>query len=152
MRVLELKIPPPILAVPTVAAMLGLWWLHACPLPNPYPFLSAVLPAIIGTAFLLPSLIHFRKAKTTILPHCPEKATHLVVTGMYRYSRNPMYVGGTLLLLALAILLDDALALLPVPFYAVWLNYFQIIPEERALEQLFGDEYREYKSRVRRWI
>jgi protein-S-isoprenylcysteine O-methyltransferase Ste14 len=63
-----------------------------------------------------------------------------------------MYVGATLLLLAIGFFLDDGLALLPVPLFAAYLNYFQIVPEERALEQLFGDEYRDYKKHVRRWI
>ena len=63
-----------------------------------------------------------------------------------------MYVGATLLLLAVSIFLDDGLALLSVLLFAVYLNYFQIVPEERAMEQLFGDEYRNYKKRVRRWI
>ena len=63
-----------------------------------------------------------------------------------------MYLGATIVLLGVGVFLDDWLALLSVPLFAVYLNYFQIIPEERALEERFGDEYREYKKRVRRWI
>ncbi len=149
---MELKIPPPILALLTVAIILGLWYARLCPLTNPWAIPTAVLFIVIGVAFGFPSMVRFRKAGTTIKPTHPEKATRLVVNGMYRFSRNPMYLGATLILLGIAVFLDDGLALLPAPLFAVYLNCFQIIPEERALEELFGDEYRDYKKRVRRWI
>ncbi len=152
MRFLELKIPPPILALLTIALMLGLWVCRICPLTNPWSIPAAVLFAMLGIAFGFQSMVRFRMVGTTIKPTHPEKATRLVVSGMYRFSRNPMYLGATLILLAIGIFLDDGLALLPVSLFAVYLNYFQIIPEERALEELFGDEYRDYKKRVRRWI
>ena len=152
MRFLELKIPPPVLGLLIFAVMVTLWYCRVCPLSNPWNLPVAVFFGLIGLVFLLPSLGLFRKAGTTINPTHPEKATNLVVTGMYRFSRNPMYVGATLLLLAVSIFLDDGLALLSVLLFAVYLNYFQIVPEERAMEQLFGDEYRNYKKRVRRWI
>ncbi|HBT75761.1 MAG TPA: isoprenylcysteine carboxylmethyltransferase family protein [Planctomycetaceae bacterium] len=151
MRFLELKIPPPILVLLTVAIMLGLWYCRVCPLANPWAIQVAALFAVVGITFGLPSMLRFRKTGT-IKPTHPEKATRLVVSGMYRFSRNPMYLGATSILLAIGIFLDDGLALLPVPLFAAYLNSFQIIPEERALEELFGDEYRDYKKRVRRWI
>ncbi|HBT76553.1 MAG TPA: isoprenylcysteine carboxyl methyltransferase [Planctomycetaceae bacterium] len=152
MQFLELKIPPPILALLTIALMLGLWCCRLCPLANPWAIPMVALFAVVGIAFGFPSMVRFRKAGTTIKPTHPERATRLVVSGMYHFSRNPMYLGATLILLGIGIFLDDGLALLSVPLFAVYLNYFQIIPEERALEELFGDEYRDYKKRARRWI
>ncbi len=152
MKNLELKIPPPILGLLTFAIMLGLWYCHIWPLANPYSIPTAILFAVVGVAFGFPSMVRFRKVGTTIKPTNPEKASRLVVSGMYRFSRNPMYLGATSILLGIGIFLDDGVALLPVPLFAVYLNYFQIVPEERALEKLFGDEYRDYKKRTRRWI
>jgi protein-S-isoprenylcysteine O-methyltransferase Ste14 len=152
MQFLELKVPTPFLLLLTIVAMLGLWWLHACPLSNQWGLPLAILLGVTGLTVMFASMLRFWQMGTTITPFHPEKATRLVVTGMYRYSRNPMYVGVTLVLLAFGIFLDDGLALLVVPLFPMYVNYFQIVPEERILERLFGDEYREYKKRVRRWL
>ena len=152
MQFLELKIPPPVLMPLAFAMMFGLWHGQFCPLSNPWSIPMAVLLGVIGLIFILPSLLRFRKTDTTIVPTHPERATRLVTSGMYRFSRNPMYLGATLILLAIGLYFDDGLALLPVPLFAVYLHFFQIIPEERALDRLFGEEYSDYKKRVRRWI
>ena len=152
MQFLELKIPPPVLGPLAFVMMLALWRGQCCPLSNPWSIPMAALLGVIGLAFTFPSLLRFRNASTTILPTHPERAARLVTSGMYRFSRNPMYLGATLILLAIGLYFDDGLALLPVPLFAVYLNFFQIIPEERALDRLFGEEYRDYKKRVRRWI
>ena len=82
----------------------------------------------------------------------PEKSSALVCTGIYKYSRNPMYLGMALLLLAWAIYLASAWALLGVLAYVLYITRFQIIPEERVMEKLFGQEYLAYKAKVRRWL
>lgn len=71
---------------------------------------------------------------------------------VFAFSRNPMYLGAVILLSAVAVLLCNALACLAIPFFVLYMNRFQIGPEEEALTRIFGDEFAEYKKRVRRWI
>ncbi|HEX6927780.1 MAG TPA: isoprenylcysteine carboxylmethyltransferase family protein, partial [Gammaproteobacteria bacterium] len=82
----------------------------------------------------------------------PGRASALVVAGIYRRSRNPMYLGFALLLLALGIHLRSLSALLILPAFVLYMNRFQIAPEERALEARFGEEYNVYRQSVRRWL
>lgn len=153
MQALELKIPPPIVALLVILAMWGLaqfppYW-EIDPLVR--YIISAVVTAI-GVAFAVAGVVAFRLAKTTINPMQPGKATTLISTGIYRITRNPMYVGLLCVLLAWAVFLQSPWALLgPVVFF-FWINYLQIIPEERALGKLFGEEYGRYQGRVRRWL
>jgi len=107
--------------------------------------LAAILLAL-GTLFPLAGVMSFRSAQTTVDPRTPEASSKLVSSGVYRFSRNPMYVGFALWLLA------TAWALVGVIFFVVYMNRFQIEPEERALRDLFGEDFREYERRVRRWI
>jgi len=94
----------------------------------------------------------FVRRETTWLPMNPENSTVLVTEGIYRYTRNPMYLALTLMLLGIGIALGDGLGLLLVPCFMLCITHFQIVKEESALEKLFGDTYRNYKQRVRRWI
>jgi protein-S-isoprenylcysteine O-methyltransferase Ste14 len=82
----------------------------------------------------------------------PQKATTVVTTGIYQYTRNPMYLGLFLFLAALAVKLGNPTAMPFLPAFVAYMNRFQIAPEERILEAQFGDTYTDYKSRVRRWI
>jgi len=152
-RGLELRVPPVALLVITAASM----WLGAWSVPHlgfglpGRPFLAGGL-ALIGSLVSVLGVVSFRRAHTTVNPMKPESASLLVVTGIYRVTRNPMYLGFLLLLLGWATWLSNALAFLPVPIYAVYMNAFQIRPEERALEALFGERFVTYKNEVRRWI
>lgn len=113
--------------------------------------ISAVVTAI-GVTFAVAGFIAFGLAKTTINPMQPGKASALVSTGIYRITRNPMYVGLFCVLLAWAFFLQSLWALVgPVVFF-LWINYLQIVPEERVLSKLFGEEYSKYQRRVRRWL
>lgn len=94
----------------------------------------------------------FRKANTTISPLQPEQASCLVTTGVYRLSRNPMYIGFLLWLLAWAILLGNVLNLLFLPLFIMLVNKLFIVPEETALEKIFGEDFQRYKASVRRWL
>ncbi len=94
----------------------------------------------------------FRRARTTVDPTRPHKASSLVVTGMYRFSRNPMYLGFLFLLLGWAAFLDSGFSLLLLPLFVVSLTHLQIKPEEGALRDRFGEEWEAYARRVRRWI
>lgn len=108
--------------------------------------------ALAGLCFSLAGVHAFRRARTTVNPLHPKRASALVTTGVYRITRNPMYVGMALVLLAWAVLLASPAALAgPVAFIA-YMNRFQIGPEEQALSALFGPDYAAYRSRVRRWL
>ena len=82
----------------------------------------------------------------------PEQASTLVTSGVYRFTRNPMYVGILLLLAAVAAHLGSVLALLGLPAFVFWIGRFQIAPEERALRAKFGSAYDDYTRAVRRWL
>ncbi|WP_116472612.1 methyltransferase family protein [Zobellella maritima] len=92
------------------------------------------------------------RARTTVNPLRPGNASRLVVTGVFRWSRNPIYLGDLLLLLAWFMWLGQLANLLLLAGYVGYMNRFQIMPEERILAQRFGDAYLNYCARVRRWI
>ena len=152
MKSLEHKIPPPIVGLLTAAAMWAIAWNSAAALAVPDPLFAASVVALIGVAFDIAGIVSFHRAKTTVNPLRPEKATSLVSSGVYRLTRNPMYVGMLLLLMAWAIYLNSPWALLGPLAFVLYMNRFQIGPEEQALEALFGDDFLDYKRRVRRWL
>lgn len=94
----------------------------------------------------------FIRAKTTINPMAPDNADKLVIKGLYRISRNPMYLGVLFLLLAWAVYLQNILSFAPPILFVVFMTLFQIKPEEKALRKKFGTQYDEYSKSVRRWI
>jgi protein-S-isoprenylcysteine O-methyltransferase Ste14 len=153
MRVLELKIPPPAVALLTAVLM----WLasHFAPtLAFVFPA-SNLLPlglAAIGLLVAISGVVTFRRARTTLNPTKPETSSSLVTGGMYKCTRNPMYLGLLLELTAWAIFLSNWLAFLFLPVFVVYMNRFQIVPEEQALTLLFAREFVAYQSRVRRWL
>ena len=146
-------IPPPVVAL--VLALL-MWLTPAVAglvqIPDPVRVLSAVVLVSIGQSISIAGIIAFRRAKTTVNPVKASLASSLVVQGVYRYTRNPMYVGLLLTLLAWAVFLANPFAVLWVVVFVLYITRFQIIPEERVLASLFGAEYEAYKGRVRRWV
>jgi protein-S-isoprenylcysteine O-methyltransferase Ste14 len=152
-RWLELKVPPPAVAL---LLGLGMWWLSPhTPAPDAPQTLRAglaVLLVLVGGGFDMAGLWAFRQQRTTVNPLRPANSSALVTGGVYRFTRNPMYVGMALFLLAWAVWLGAPLALLgPVAFVA-YITRFQIKPEERVLATLFGTAYADYTRRVRRWL
>ena len=150
---LELKIPPPVVFF----AFAGFMWLLSIASPMTSFELPAKKPiamAVAAVAGLLAgaSILSFLRAKTTLHPDKPARTTKLVVTGVYAITRNPMYLSLFLLLIGWAVYLANCASALPIPFFVVYLNRFQIMPEERALASLFGGEYEAYSRRVRRWL
>lgn len=150
---LEHRIPPPIIAL--IAA--GLMWLVSLAIPpvavgREPRLVLALLVLVAGVACGASGMRAFARAGTTVNPLEPSQASRLVTGGIYRYSRNPMYVGQLLVLLAWAIYLGNAAALLILPAFVLYLNRFQIVTEERALARLFGAEYDAYCNTVRRWL
>jgi protein-S-isoprenylcysteine O-methyltransferase Ste14 len=111
-----------------------------------------VLFFVAGLAVSALGVVEFRRARTTVDPRIPAASSSLVRSGIYRLTRNPMYVGFGLVLLGWAIYVSNALAFLLLPAYVLYMTRFQIQPEERALGQIFGQEYADYRARVRRWL
>ena len=106
----------------------------------------------IGLIIILSAIIQFQKYKTTITPLNPSNATKLIVHGIYKFSRNPMYLGLLLVLFVISIILNPIGGLSLIPLFILYLNLYQIVPEENAMVDLFKNEFLEYKENVRRWI
>ena len=150
---LESRIPPPAIAL----VVAGLMWLVARVTPSLVLDLGmrgtmALTLAIVGVAITAAGAAQFRRAKTTVNPLRVEAATALVTSGIYRFTRNPMYLGLATLLVAWAYYLSHALAPLGVVVFVAYIHRFQIIPEERAMRALFPGAYEAYARQVRRWL
>ena len=148
---MKTKIPPPIIAL-VMIAIIYLSSLIVEPITFGYQTLISILVVVIGLAWAIPSFRLFAKYKTTISPFTPSETTALVTDGMYRYSRNPMYLGLVLLTIAATIFFGTWLGVVIVVAFIFLLNFLQILPEEKALLDIFGEEYVEYQKKVRRWI
>ena len=148
---MKTKIPPPILAL-LMIAIIYFSSLIIEPFTFSYQIVLGVFIVVIGLACAIPSFRLFAKHKTTISPFTPSETTALVTVGMYRYSRNPMYLGLVLLNIAATIFFGTWSGVIIVVAFIFLLNLLQIIPEEEALIDIFGEEYIDYKKKVRRWI
>lgn len=150
---LELKIPP--VAVFLFCA-LGMWLLKSLLMvpslivPGSRPI--AMLVAGTGLTIAISGVVAFRAAKTTVDPRYPEKSSAIVTQGIFRRSRNPMYLGLLLILLGWAVFLRHLLPYAVLPVFVLYMNYFQIFPEERAMQASFGDAYSAYQEQVGRWF
>lgn len=147
------KIPPPILTV----AMGGLMWLTAQTtprliVPDEARLAATALLLIPGLVFLGSGFLAFRRAKTTINPVNIHAASNLVTAGVFRISRNPMYVGLAALLTAWACYLSAPYCLIGVAVFVLFIRQFQIFPEEQAMRDKFGSAFEAYQQRVRRWL
>ncbi len=150
---LALKIPPPVVALTFGLLM----WLVDKQVPGGQLEFGMQLPAAIvfaiaGAALVVTSMLAFRKASTTIDPFRPDETSHLVVDGVFRYSRNPMYVSLALVLIGWAVWLGSVLNLVVLALFISYMTVIQIKPEEKALRSLFGEPYEKYCTNVRRWI
>lgn len=153
MRALELKIPPPLVALAIAVTM----WIArnvapALELSPTTRIVAAGVVAVIGGYFSVAGTIAFRRAKTTVNPLKPESASSLVTSGVYRITRNPMYVALALLLVAWGFYLSAPFLLVGSVLFVLYVTRFQIQPEERVLRRMFGSEYTSYIQRVRRWL
>jgi protein-S-isoprenylcysteine O-methyltransferase Ste14 len=153
MHVLELKVPP----LALVFLMAALMWLTTWAVPTfgfelPARTLFSVSVAVAGAVIGVLGFASFIRAKTTVNPMKPDSSSSLVVSGIYRFTRNPMYLAFLLGLLGWAVFLSNALAFFLLPAFIVYMNRFQIEPEEKALARLFGEQFVAYRSRVRRWL
>jgi protein-S-isoprenylcysteine O-methyltransferase Ste14 len=150
---LQLKVPPVALVLLLCIVILGT--APYLPVVATTPILTAGLSALLcagAVSFSLFGVIEFRRHKTTVDPRFPAKSSALVTRGVYALSRNPMYVGFALFLCALVVYLRSPYLLTVVVVFVLYMNRFQIAPEERALQQQFADDYAVYKQKVRRWL
>lgn len=150
---LELKMSPVMLSV----ALALLMWQLARLTPGfamaPYLRLTALLALSgAGAAIAFAGIWSFHRARTTVNPWRPHASSALVVSGIYRRTRNPMYLGLLLGLLGWGLYLANLFTLLLACVFVPYMNRFQIRPEERALEQAFGQEFLNYRQLVRRWL
>ena len=106
----------------------------------------------LAIVIALKAILDFRKNQTTVNPTTPQKSTTVVATGIYAFSRNPMYLAMLIALLTFSCWLENIIGFMTSPLFFFYITKYQIIPEERALTQLFGESYNQYKSRVRRWL
>ena len=146
-----LKIPPPILVLILVITtyfsskkleLIGV----------PYKNAISIIILSIGLLILIPPVFKFIKSKTTVNPIEFKNVNKLVITGIYKYSRNPMYLGMMMIVLSTTIFYLNFYSIItPVIFY-LWINRFQIKREENFLTEKFGKEYLSYKTQTRRWI
>ena len=141
-----------------VAASFGIaMWVVARALPSlrcEFPGRRSIALGLfgLGVAISLAGVIAFRRARTTTNPLRPDAASALVITGIYARTRNPMYLGFVVMLLAWCAWLAHPMTLLGIPGFVAWMNRFQIPAEERAIGALFGAAFEQYCARVRRWI
>lgn len=147
------RIPPPFYTLLFGVAMLGLHrYLPGPVLLDPPATHSAWLVVVLGGSLTAWAAATFRRADTTLNPLAPSKASRLVTHGPYQITRNPMYLGFLIILLGWAARLGTLSGFFVLPLFMTVVTYQQILPEERALDALFGDEYARYKQRVNRWI
>jgi len=153
MHALQLKVPPPAVAL-TFALLMWLvsWTVPQLGFDFPGRVLLAGALALAGVIVAVSGVASFRRAKTTINPMKPESSTTLVVSGVYKFTRNPMYLGLFLVLAGWALFLSNLLAFLLLPAFILYMNRFQIEPEERALRSKFPEKFGVYERRVRRWL
>ena len=151
---MHLKLPPALVAILMLILMVTLskllpqfsFWL-------PYKSILAIAVAVAGIGVAVSGVASFRRLQTTVNPTRPGTASSLVVDGIYRWSRNPMYLGILLFLIACGIYLANIPGLLVIPpVFVIYMNRYQIKPEEEALALIFGDEFVRYRASARRWL
>ena len=148
---IKTKLPPPLVAL--IFGFLINYTKNIFPkieIKNEIIFGSFMI--ISGLIIILSAIILFKKYQTNITPLNPSNATKLITDGIYKFSRNPMYLGLLLVLLGISIIFNLTGGFFFILLFISYMNLFQIIPEENAMVDLFKDEFLEYKINVRRWI
>ena len=149
---LEIKVPP-ILLVPLFGVLMWLVSAYSSfTIALPWRAVFILIFFGVGLVIFLAGVLTFRQAKTTVNPLTPEVTTTIVTSGIYRFTRNPMYLGFLLILGGWAFYLCNLLAFAILPLFVWYINRFQIVPEERVLGAKFSDAFTAYKSSVRRWL
>ena len=148
---MKTKIPPPIIALICIFInYLSTYLINPIKFPNIEIIGGLILLFGVVTAVLATLL--FKKDKTTVNPRNPEKTTTLVTNGIFSITRNPMYLGLFFSISSTILFFGSWFGIIILMFFVWYINKFQIIPEEEAMEKLFGGKYSEYRQKVRRWI
>ena len=148
---LNTKIPPPIVAI-LFAVMIFYFSDSFAHVDLPFKIYISLFFVLLGFFITFSSARNFKKKETTVNPIKPEEASQLVTDGFFKITRNPMYLGMLLFLLGLSIYNGIIVGLLFLPLFVGYITFFQIIPEERAMIKIFGEDYKAYMKKVRRWI
>lgn len=153
MSKLSLKIPP---LVQGVIAILLIWlfdyYMPIYSVDIIFQGVVALIMICMGGLIGVFGVIEFIKMRTTVDPRYPKKASRLVVSGMYKYSRNPMYLGILLVLLGTSVYLGSISSFIVTFAFVMYINKYQISPEEQSLTQKFGENYKQYLQQVGRWF
>lgn len=150
---LELRVPPVVVVAVSASAMLGISWLApSATFELPGGRIAASGLALAGILITVAAVTAFRTARTTVDPRTPNATSTIVVGGIYRWSRNPMYLGFLLVLTGWAVYLSNAMAAMLLPAFIAYITTFQIKPEERILRNRFGPRFTEYMASVPRWV
>ena len=153
MRVFELKVPPVALTVVFAVVMWAASTIFsAVSFSLPGASIVAFVFGFVGAGIAVAGVSAFRRHQTTVNPMKPETTSSIVTAGIYRVTRNPMYLGLAFVLAGWAMYLANLAALLMVPAFVVYMTQFQIKPEERALQAKFGPGFAAYMAAVRRWL
>ena len=146
-----LKIPPPILVfILVISNYFSSQKIHLIILPN--RTLISILILLIGILILINPIFKFIRSKTTIDPIKFKRVNKLITSGIYKYSRNPMYLGFLIIVISTSIFYLNIYSITTPFFFYFWINRFQIKREEIFLTEKFGKEYLQYKTKTRRWI
>ena len=142
--------PPLLFVIPILASLVLEWFVPTSFVHGAFRWIIGALFFLAGIALNVGGFITQKRAGTDPIPFNP--STRIVSHGLYRFTRNPMYIGFALWTLALTILVDSVWTLLAIPIGLVLIDRIVITREESYLERKFGEEYLNYKRRVRRWI
>ncbi|PMH42622.1 hypothetical protein BCU68_13560 [Vibrio sp. 10N.286.49.B3] len=149
---LDLKVPPLLVLVICLLLMLLLAMVPAYLDISGVTAEIAMIVGVIGVGVMFSGFFECRKARTTVHPQLKHETTTLVQSGIYQYSRNPMYLGMLCVLIAFGVYIQSIASFLICPVFISYINRYQIKPEEKHLAHLFDDEYVAYKNKVRRWL
>ena len=155
MRFLELKIPPlALLAILVIGQYVFASYVPFGDVEMTFKLALALAACacLVGVVIALLGVYEFRKFGTTVSPINPDGTVAIVHTGIYSLTRNPMYVGFAFMLLSAVIFTANYVSLVSLPIYMLYMNRFQIQPEERMLAEKFGEAYSAYLQQVRRWV
>ena len=145
---LDTKIPPPIVTI----IILSIIYFFSLKDYNINNELISIFLLVLGILFILSAVIQFVKRKTTVNPTKPHKTTSLVISGTFKITRNPMYLGMLLIIMSYSFYKSSIISLVLIPLFIFYINKFQIEPEEYEMRKKFGKEYEEYCKKVDRWI
>ena len=149
-KYLNTKIPPPIVTLISI----GIIYLFESKIEYSQPDLKVVgiIFLILGSIIILLAVLKFIKTKTTVDPTRPHKTSNLVISGIYKITRNPMYLGMLFLIIAYALYNNNIIGCIIIPIFIFYINKFQIEPEEIEMRKKFGESFEDYCKKVNRWL